>query len=155
MRNQNWLTQLKHILPEETQPWVITALKQEPFVWLSLQDPKFSSRAVEVLGSISENWSPGMLALLSLGLPASSQWGKKEPLATLDGELRQMVARSFESLMKGEPAYDAEPGGDYDQPTWFHTRALPKAGLLALALREPPSSGRGEKRRSKDACSGG
>src|SRR3989304_5848807 len=100
MRNQNWLTQLKHILPEETQPWVITALKQEPFVWLSLQDPKFSSRAVEVLGSISENWSPGMLALLSLGLPASSQWGKKEPLATLDGELRQMVARSFESLMK-------------------------------------------------------
>jgi tetratricopeptide (TPR) repeat protein len=136
MQNNHFAASIKKNFPESTQTWVLAALRQEPLVWFSLQDDAFSTRAWEFLGQTPTDWTPGMLALLSLGLPARAQWYNREPVSALDSELRHQVARTFESLTKGEEIYPVDGQFEQSHPAWFSNLALPKAGLLALALRE-------------------
>ena len=62
-----FIKKLRNNLSEDTQPWVLSALRQDPIVWKSLHDSELSDQAIEILGSTPDLWTPANLSLISLG----------------------------------------------------------------------------------------
>ena len=130
------LTLLKGVFPEAAAAWVIPSLRHEPFVWQSLLDIEFASRAIEFLGNEPKNWSPASLALLSLGLPTRTENYHSTSLSSLDKDLRKQVSKHFEELTQGKNLYEVVPDDGDLHPQWFSQHALSQVGLIALAMRE-------------------
>jgi tetratricopeptide (TPR) repeat protein len=114
----SFVVAFKTALPESSWPWVVAALRQDPLVWDSLQEPDFGEKALAEFGSQPEAWTPAGLAFLALEQPLSAASAPLDPL------LRQRALRAYESLVRQNL-----PAGD-EQPTLAH------AGLLALSLAE-------------------
>jgi tetratricopeptide (TPR) repeat protein len=119
MESPSFIQKLHGILPEETQPWVINALRQDKVVWQSLQDERLSEKALLTCGDHPRSWTPGVLSLLALGINISVDDLQSTPLKPLESELRQRAYQSYENLLKGQPGTD-----------------IAEAGLVGLALRE-------------------
>ncbi len=119
MESPSFIQKLYGILPEETQPWVINALRQDQVVWQSLQDERLSEKALTTCGDHPRSWTPGMLSLLALGINIPVEDLQSTPLKPLESELRQSAYQSYENLLKGQPVTD-----------------IAEAGLIGLALRE-------------------
>jgi tetratricopeptide (TPR) repeat protein len=119
MESYCFVQKLRSILPEDTQPWVINALRQDQGVWQSLQEENFSEKAISTCGDDPENWTPGTLSLLALDINLSIDELQTTPLQPLEAELRQKAYQTYENLTKGQPGRD-----------------ISEAGLVGLALRE-------------------
>lgn len=119
MESPSFIQKLHGILPEETQPWVINALRQDQVVWHSLQDESLSEKALSTCGDHPRSWTPGVLSLLALDINISVEDLQATPLKPLESELRQRAYQSYENLLKGQPETD-----------------IAEAGLIGLALRE-------------------
>jgi len=63
-----FIKKLRNIISEDTQSWVLPALRQDPLVWNCLQVAEFSDNAIEILGSTPHRWTPANLSLIALGI---------------------------------------------------------------------------------------
>lgn len=124
MNTISFIQRLKQSLPEPAWPWVIMALRQEPIIWESIQDPDFCLRAIPKDASQLEVWSPAALALNYLALPVSLNSLRTLPYSPLEPEINQVVVDAYNDL--GKPV-DA---GIIQRPT------LILSALLALYLHE-------------------
>jgi len=104
---------------EEITP-VVAALRQDPLVWASLAEPRFSALALERIGSHAPGWNPGRLALLALGESFSLDKTPDGALAPLNPELQERALQAYQAT----------------QRSMLPPTSLAEAGLLALALRE-------------------
>lgn len=120
MRTTDLISALGSVLSvEETAP-VVAALRQDPLVWASLAEPRFSALAMERIGSHFPGWNPGRLALLALGEPFPLDRTPDGALAPLNPELQERALHAFQAA----------------QRSLLPPTSLADAGLLALALRE-------------------
>jgi len=120
MPAEPFYVELMRIFPDYQTQVVIAALRQEPLIWESLQEPELFSAVLEAAGDHTRLWNPATIALLSLGQNIPLDSLKSTPLQPLETDLRQQAAKTYEdTYLKGTP------------PT-----TLGEAGLLALALRE-------------------
>ncbi|RPJ44439.1 MAG: hypothetical protein EHM21_10240, partial [Chloroflexi bacterium] len=105
--------------PEESVQ-VLTALRQDPLVWQSLEQPEFLQAALEQAGSQIQCWSPGRLALLALNETRPTEALRAEPMLPLGPALQERALQAYQAAQRSgkSPA------------------SLKEAGLLALALRE-------------------
>jgi tetratricopeptide (TPR) repeat protein len=113
-----FIVRLKSILPEETWPWVISALRKDELVWQSLEEVEFSQRALNQIGANPEDWTPAALALVSL---------RQEPdadLSGLDPDLRQESLRAYDEVIHSSSGTPAR------------AVSLSRVGLVALALNQ-------------------
>ncbi|MCJ7701323.1 MAG: tetratricopeptide repeat protein [Anaerolineales bacterium] len=114
---------LKNTLPEETWPWVITALRQDSTVWNSLDDPDFLELAIKTLGSKPQNWSPKNLSLISLDDSLLNEDFNKTNLNNLSPDLYKEALQTYQNYKNGIlPEVE-----------------LRQAGLLALHLYQQPN----------------
>ena len=74
-----FIKKLRNILSEDTQSWVLSALRQDPLVWKCLQDAELSDQAIEMLGSTPDRWTPANLSLISLGYTGPLTEGHEDP----------------------------------------------------------------------------
>ena len=113
-----FLGQLKSILPEDTWPWVIPALRKDSLVWNSLQEPQFLEQAVQHIGSDAQGWSPAALALLALNQDPCGD------LTSLVPELFEQARQTYEKFSQFDPQAAAQK------------LTLAHSGRLAIALAE-------------------
>jgi tetratricopeptide (TPR) repeat protein len=111
---------LKETLPEESWPWVIPALRQDPVVWASLQDQEFLNLSIAQIGHLPKRWTPLNLALNSLGVDTAIQELGTLPLEEISPYLHQQAAKAYEIYTSEDPP----------------TLDLRQAGLLALYFSE-------------------
>lgn len=108
-------------LPEENQPWVAAALRQDSVLWEAVSSPQAlgpgGKMALEEART-PDDWSPAALGLAALG--AALPLAHFHSLGSLPNELRRQAARAHEHLA------DETRG----------TASLLQAILLALALYE-------------------
>ena len=74
-----FIKKLRNILSEDTQSWVLSALRQDPLVWKCLQDSELSDHAIEILGSAPDRWTPANLSLIALGYAGPLSEVLKDP----------------------------------------------------------------------------
>jgi tetratricopeptide (TPR) repeat protein len=127
---------LQEAIPYSKRSHIFSALMQDPAVWISLQDPSFLNQVIQSLKEYPEDWSPAAVALASLELKTDLDIYTKQPLIPLNKDIRLQVAKTYESLTKGEPLFEETSLDLPPDPVWVSRTVLPKAGLLALALRE-------------------
>lgn len=130
MDAHRFIQQLRNQLSEDTQPWVINALRQDQTVWQALVHSSLAEKALITFRSQPLAWTPGMLALLALDLDLTTDDLKTTPLKPLEPELRQRAYQVYELLQKGQPI-TASP-----ETSASPTGKLAEAGWTALALRE-------------------
>lgn len=114
----SFIIKLKDTLREDEWPWVISALRQDPVIWQSLQDPNFGELALSRGGDQPSNWTPAGLAFLALGCSSPSTGDPVDP------ELIQKAGKVYQDLL----AHQANIPEDLSP--------LALAGLLAIALAE-------------------
>jgi len=108
-----FIKKLRNILSEDTQSWVLSALRQDPLVWKCLRDSELSDQAIEMLGSAPDRWTPANLSLITLGYTG--------PLTEVheDPKLFEMIDLLLDSSIDGE------------QPI-YETNKLAQVGLFAI-----------------------
>lgn len=118
--------EIGRLFSSSESPLVLSALRQEPLVWQSLQNREFLQAAVERssvrAGGTSEAgfWTPARLALLALGDPRPVDALRAEPMAVLGPSLQELALQAYQNMQRtGQPP-----------------ATLRDAALLALTLRE-------------------
>lgn len=119
MQTIDLFTEIGSLFPNGESVQILTALRQDPIVWSSLQREEFLQAALVEAGSHSSWWSPGRLAMLALD-EAWPEAHYAEPLTALSATLQEKALRAYQVAQRTA----AVPG------------SLAEAGLLALALRE-------------------
>lgn len=130
MLAHQFIQQLRNQLNEETQPWVIIALRQDQTVWQALLETNLAEKALNLLKDQPMAWSPGMLAILAMDLDLELNSLQAAPMIPINPELRQRAYQAYESLMNGLPQ-NHSPAASISP-----LEALAEAGWAALALRE-------------------
>lgn len=111
--------EIDRVLPQENFIQVMSALRIDPLVWQSLQQPKFLQSALDRAGAQADRWSPGQLSLMML-TDTRPEKLREEPLVPLEHVLQEKSLRAYQSAQRNVT----------------HPETLSEAGLLALALRE-------------------
>lgn len=119
--------ELQNILSVQSWPVVARSLRRDPVVWNALQDAAFLKRALDTQSASVDAWTPGALALQSLGVPPDLSPFRSDPMRPLEGALGQQARRLDEN-----PAGVPDPGREISSSV----AALRRAGLMALRLRE-------------------
>ena len=127
---------LRSSLPGSSLAFVVSALRQDPVLWESLQDPDLWHHISAQSRPDPEDWSPASLGLLALQLEGA---GELQPSILradlqfpLELGLRRRAAKTFENLSTGQGSL-MQGCGEMD----CHAPAvLAQSVLLALALRE-------------------
>jgi hypothetical protein len=98
MDAHRFIQQLRHQLSEDTQPWVINALRQDQTVWQALVQSGLAEKALTSFRDQPLAWTPGMLALLAMDLDLAPEYLNTAPLKPLEPELRQKAYQVYGSL---------------------------------------------------------
>ena len=120
MTSPSCLIDLKNILPRNSGPQVIAALRHDAVIWNALQNPDFRRAAISKLCSHPEKWTPARLALLALKVNQNPADVRATALSEIDPELRLQAIQAYEEQAQASPT-------EMDLET---------AGLLMLALLE-------------------
>jgi len=133
MSTTNLFNQLKKSIPEGDWPWVYSALRQDETTWQNLEQDVLLNQVILHASEGISLWSPGRLALLTLGSTLHPGDLHTHPLKPLEKGLRQKAYHAYEALtkLKSSTAEKEEESEVIPTPP-----DLPQAGLLALALRE-------------------
>jgi tetratricopeptide (TPR) repeat protein len=83
MESPGFIQKLRSILSEDTQPWVIQALRQDQIVWQSIQNEHLYERAFTTCGIDPHSWNPGVLSLLDLDINIPIEELQSTPLKPL------------------------------------------------------------------------
>src|SRR5512133_1699217 len=114
------LAGLRGKLQADDSRQVFAALRQDPLVWQSLEQPDFLKMLLGRAGDQAAFWSPGQLALLAIGDLRPAESIRADPLAPLHPMLQEKAVQQYQKT----------------QRTGRAPASLCEAGLLALALRE-------------------
>jgi tetratricopeptide (TPR) repeat protein len=127
---------LRNSLPASSLAFVVSALRQDPILWESLQDPELWNLISARPRPDPEDWSPASLGLLALqddeaeALQVSAL--RADAQFPLEPSLRRRAAKAFENISTGQGSL-LQGSGEVD----CHAPAvLAQSVLLALALRE-------------------
>jgi tetratricopeptide (TPR) repeat protein len=123
--------------------FVVSALRQDPILWESLQDPDLWELICAESRPDPDDWSPASLGLLALQVdearplqPAALRADLQFPL---ESGLRHRAAKAFESLTTGQVSNEQSCDVRHAEQAMvaYHAPAsLAQSALLALALRE-------------------
>jgi tetratricopeptide (TPR) repeat protein len=127
---------IKQWIPETNLPALVSALRQDPLIWVSLQDSAFLDRLLPILRENPGKLSPAAITLASIDPALDISTINTQPLQPLEKGLRQKAAKFFENLSKGETLFSNVAPSIFSEPDKVAESVLPNAGLLALALRE-------------------
>ena len=105
MDAHRFIQQLRNQLSEDTQPWVINALRQDQTVWQALVHSSLAEKSLSALRDQPLAWTPGVLALLALDLDLATEYLNATPLKPLEPELRQRAYQAYESLSTTSPLF--------------------------------------------------
>ncbi|MBE0698729.1 MAG: hypothetical protein IH586_17560, partial [Anaerolineaceae bacterium] len=119
METMDLYSEIGQVLTQSESIQVLSALRQDPLVWQSLQQPDLFRVALLAAGSQVQCWSPGQLALFSIA-EIKPETLRAEPMVPLGHVLQEKALRVYQATQRSGNA-----------PT-----TLGEAGLLALALRE-------------------
>lgn len=119
MQTIDLFSEISRLFPGGESVQILAALRQDPIVWNSLQQEEFLRAVAAGAGSRISYWSPGRLAMYSLGETRFDSLNR-EPLEALGHGLQEKALRAYQNLQRA-----------YSAPA-----SLADAGLLALALRE-------------------
>ncbi len=126
MEPEDFITQIRTLFSETDCQVIISALRQDPFVWESLQNPTTAAKILDRAGNDGRLWTPAAIFLIQLDNPEATDdlihetLHLESSLYPLAPELRQKSAQAYGSVFKTNQA----------------PINLEQAGLLALALRE-------------------
>lgn len=109
----------RFLTPEETV-YVLSALRQDPLVWHSLQENSFLNLALEKAGGQVTCWNPGRLGLLAVDEPRLPEELRAEPMPAPAQALHEKALQAYQNV----------------QRTGTPPASLREAALLAIALRE-------------------
>ena len=116
----DFLINSRRFFPRRIWPWVIIALKHDPMVWESLNEPEFCKRAMAILPAQIEKWTPASLSLLALDIPLTTESLTALPLAPLAQTIKSRVEQYYEDWLQNHSTLTN----------------INQAGLIALSLRE-------------------
>lgn len=119
---EQFIEQIKIILPESVWPQVIRALRHDLVIWGSLEDKKFAYNAIDYAKVDPEKWSPASLAFLSLSISNIFSQISTSPKENLPEDIRTQAASQLEDFLNLTP-----PNNNL---------TLAQAGLIAIAFRE-------------------
>jgi tetratricopeptide (TPR) repeat protein len=120
MPSSDLFKELGKLFPASESVVVLSALRQEPLVWRSLEQPELLRAAAARMGEESGSWSPARIALLALGDPRPVEALRAEPMALLGPGLQELALQAYQNL----------------QRNLVPPNTLRDAALLALTLRE-------------------
>ena len=116
----DYLVELQQLMPAAQAASVISALRQDPILWDSLDEGAFCQN---ILAGPEQNyiqWSPANLALVACGCELSPVELGTNPMVGLPSTIQHKVRQIVEETLKNEKI----------------DRSLASAGWLALGLRE-------------------
>ncbi|HEX2979393.1 MAG TPA: tetratricopeptide repeat protein, partial [Anaerolineaceae bacterium] len=120
MLPESFFHDLQDVFSEMDCQTILTALRQDPLVWDSIQKEEFFHAAKKAAAMDIHAWCPANLALAWLQVAETLADLRSYPLIPLEAEMRQQVANVYEEFVKaGQPS-----------------ASLGDAGMVALALRE-------------------
>ena len=120
----------KHSSPG-TWPWLLTALRQDPWIWAALEASDLGQQALETLGQEPSDWTPAALGLLAIGGQVQSTELTTQPMQPVEEELQLRADRVYQTWLATGPQ-PLTPGSLPDSPD----QALSNCALIALAIRE-------------------
>jgi hypothetical protein len=123
--------ELKKSLSPDTWPRLLTALRQDPWIWAALEATDLGRRALETLAPDPADWTPAALGLLALGGQSQSTDLTEHPMAPIHPELHTRADKVYQAWLATGPQ-PLTPGALPDSPD----QALANCTLIALALRE-------------------
>jgi tetratricopeptide (TPR) repeat protein len=120
MQPAELLSELRHLLSATDSPVVLPAIKTDPLVWSTLNQPELLYSLLGEDSSEIDAWSPAALGLRILGcrVPAASL--RADPMSMIESGLRKRSLNALENMMRSG-----------ERPL-----TLGDACLIALALRE-------------------
>lgn len=120
MQSIDILFEIQRLFSAEDAVILLSALRQDPLVWFSLQQKDVCQVILEKANGELSEWCPASLALLALGVKISARDLAAEPMTTVEPAVLDTAFHTYEALLKAAKV----PG------------TLQEAGLVALALRE-------------------
>jgi tetratricopeptide (TPR) repeat protein len=120
MTSSNFFLNLQQKIGSKERPWLIFALRQDPWVWRLLNTTGLGKTALEELPPQAEAWTPATLALLDMRYPSLADVLQRQPMETIAHPIRRMAQRAYRDWRE-HPQDNLTMG---------------QIGLMALALRE-------------------
>lgn len=115
---------LKLILPSETQPRILRALRRDNLVWQALHSREFLEQAAKLFENNPDSWTPASLALIAIDNSGSANDRAVNHGFIATESLRRQAAASLETA------------GDWVSNSGRLEPDLKEAGLLAVGLSE-------------------
>ncbi len=100
MQSNDLFSEIGQMLSPEESVQVLTALRQDPLVWQSLEQPEFLQAALEQAGSQIQCWSPGRLALLALNEIRPAEALRAEPMLPLGPALQERALQAYQAAQR-------------------------------------------------------
>jgi len=85
---------------EEDRSLVIRALRQDQIIWKSLEEPELRQKALDLLPSVPQSWSPGSVALLTLEDPPIIEDLEEDPLQAIPDSLIELATQAYQVWSK-------------------------------------------------------
>ena len=96
--------ELKKRVSPDAWPRLLTALRQDPWIWTALESTDLGQRALETLAPDPDGWTPAALGLLVLGGQIQPADLTAHPMAPIQAEgCAPMVESWKKGLEKAEP----------------------------------------------------
>ncbi|MEJ2710071.1 MAG: hypothetical protein P8074_20845, partial [Anaerolineales bacterium] len=120
MTSSNFFLNLQQKIGSKERPWLIFALRQDPWVWRFLNTSGLGKTALEELPPQAQAWTPAALALLDMRYPSLADVLQRQPMEPIAHPIRRMAQRAYRDWQE-HPQDNLTMG---------------QIGLMALALRE-------------------
>lgn len=131
MKRLPFSLELKKLIPPEAWPWLLTALRQDSWIWAALESTPLGERALESLPPDPAVWTPAALGLLALDDPISPGALAADPMTPAPPALQSRADQTYQAWLASGPQ-PLTSGSPPDSPD----RTLANCALIALALRE-------------------
>ncbi len=97
------LNLIAQFVPADARPWIVAALRHDPIVWNELQSSALASCLQQRLAQEDpfrpDQWSPGAMALLQMGLQIPSEVLRAPAKLSLEADTQKTAHQSLEALI--------------------------------------------------------
>jgi len=120
MSVDGFISKLQALFEPYDSKKLIRSLRQDPLVWQALSNADLQQRFIDCAQAQTDRWTPGCLAALMLDAELLTLQGQFDMSQVLPADISKQMYQSYETVCS----------------TGLPPDTLPRAGLLALALRD-------------------